>query len=160
MNTIFFYWLLLSAGNAAFWLDLQCSPFKSMHSSPDLLTSIKCSMYCWADSEFWRQKSSTAFQLEFFWLEGWVIKLVACGNILISWYIFRNRFFFAETLCHDVLFRISSLSRGTWHSFLQLLKWSYNNRKREYCVIVIFNSLNVNRESTNMNLCFSWFFKV
>lgn len=135
MNTIFFYWLLLSTGIAAFWLDLQCSPFKSIHSSPDLLISIKWSMHCWADSDFWRQRGHTAFQLEFFWLEGWVIKLVTCGNVLISWYIFRNQFFFSETLCHDVLFRIFSLPRGTWYSFQQL-KWRYNNENKKNSVLL------------------------
>lgn len=159
MNTNFFFnWLLLSTGIAAFWLDLQCSPFKSIHSSPDLLTSIKWSMHCWADCEFWRQRGSMAFQLELFWLEGLVIKLVTCGNILISWCIFRKWFFFSETLCHHVLLRISSLPKGTWHSF-QRLKWSCNNGKSKYFVSVIFNPLNVNRESANMSLCFSWFLR-
>lgn len=159
MSTVFFffYWLPLSASIATFWLDLQCPPFKSIHSSSDLLTSVKWSMYCWADSEFWRQRSSTAFQLEFFWLEGWVIKLVTCGNILILWYIFRNQFFFSETLCHDVLFRISSLPRGTrtafnnWNEDITMKK-----KKRRMCHCYAHPS-NFNRDSRNTNLWFSWY---
>jgi hypothetical protein len=137
MKVIFFYWLLLSTGIAAFWLDLQYPPFKSIHNSPDLLSPIKWSMYCWVVSEFWRQRGSAAFQLEFFWLEGWVIKLVTCGNVLISWYIFRNQFFFSETLCHYMLFRISSLPRGTCTAFNH---WSKDRTTRKRNVSLLYSA--------------------
>lgn len=129
MNTIFFYWLLLSAGITALWLDLQ-SLLSSQYMALQIYLFYKMVNVLLNRLSFEDKRDSTAFQLELFWLEGWVIKLVTCGNILILWYIFRNLFFFSETLCHDVLFRISSLPRGTWHSFQQL-KWTYNNGKKK-----------------------------
>lgn len=127
--------------------------FNILHSCQYITLQIKfllCGGQCVAEWPLrFEDRRQYRSSLGVLWLQGWMIKLVTCGNILISWYPFRKQFFLSETLCQGILFRISSPPSRARHSYQQL-KWRYNNEKKQYRAIVILELWNVKRKITNV----------